>query len=833
MLNAQYIEVGGVLSYVESAGTGPTVLCLHTAGQSGVQWRYVTEELAELGYRVVVPDLPGHGRSEPYPGGPVDDLGVYAQWCGELLDILEAQEPYVVGCSIGGKIALEMAVQRGDRLSGIVAMAAHGGTIVDGQNISASGLRRELEDAAAPSRTDRTYLGTLAVVGQSIPAERAELIARMHRREDPEVSNSDLLGWANQDLRNELSSVACPAHVVVGSDDLWLNPNDAQRTADLIPRSKYTFLEGIGHYPMEEIDGFAAQLHEWLDELPLLERNQLMDSSTDQQPETLLSAVHQLVTQQPGAPMLLDACDTGTTIVTRQQVWNRTVALQQELKRQGVGVDDCVAVWLPNWSDAVVWQVAVASLGAHVIGMNTRYNTAEIAHVLTMTRPKVVAVAHGFLTIDFRGRLHEAVQQVEVDAPSVALVTGPNGSSDIEEETIQSYDVGAGVWTPATPTCDMPTEMPNDAESPDKLVVAFTTSGSTGMPKLAAHTSYGVLHHAQSVATKAGLSEGKVNLAALPLSGVFGFAPAYAALVGGGAVLLEPIFDEHLIVKHMAEHNVTHVVGGDDIIGRIVSAWKDDPQDLSTLESVLIADLHGRATELSHTLENDIGAVVAGVYGSSELFALASFWPADEPHSTRWTGGGRPVSELIEVRAADPVTGEVMPAGEEGELQFRGPNVVDAYLGNEAAFEASFSSDGWFRSGDLGSVSADNAIHYTSRLGDVLRLRGFLVAPAEIEARLIEHEAVETVKVVGRTIETGETQAVGFVILKEGAGAEEDELRQWCAQTLAGFKVPQRVYLIDEMPTTVGTNGTKIRAKELRKLAQDFYDKEKVNELQG
>lgn len=830
MLRAQYVEVGGTLTYVESAGEGPAVLCLHTAGQSGVQWRYVTEELASLGYHVVVPDLPGHGRSEPHPDGPVTSLGVYAQWCGELLDTLGLSAPYVVGCSIGGKVALEVAVQRGERLAGVVALAAHGGTTAEGGKISISGLRRELEDASAPSRTDRTYLGTLAVVGQKIAPERAELIARMHRREDPEISNSDLIGWASQNLQDDLGSVPCPAHVVVGSDDLWISPNDAQRTTDLIPHSKFTLLEGIGHYPMEEIEGFAQQLDQWLGELPMI-KDDAMTAPSDQ-PRSLLAALHRLVNSQADAPMLIDATEDSSTTLTRQHVWDRTLTLQEDLKNQGVGVGDCVAVWLPNWSDAVVWQIAAASVGAHVIGVNTRYNTTEVAHVLKMARPKVIAVAHGFLTIDFRTRLHESAEQASGQLPSVALVTGPGGASEIDEPTKESYDVGAGVWVPQSPTRNASLDMASDAEQPEQLVAVFTTSGSTGMPKLAAHSSEGVLHHAQKVAETAGYSQGKVNLTALPLSGVFGFSPAYAALIGGAALLLEPVFNEKQIVEHMQAHQVTHVVGGDDIIGRIAQAWKRDSRDLTSLDRLLIADLYGRANELATWAEESLGATAAGVYGSSELFALAAMWPADEPHHQRWTSGGRPVSDRIEVRATDPASGALVEPGETGELQFRGPNVVDAYLGNAQGYAEAFTSDGWFRTGDLGTVSADGAIHYSSRLSDAMRLRGFLVKPAEIEARLIEHQAVETVKVVGRTADSGETQAVGFVTLKDGSSADEDQLRQWCAETLAGFKVPQRVYTLEEMPTTVGTNGTKIRAKALRQMAEEFYEKEKVDESQ-
>ncbi|HEY2206561.1 MAG TPA: alpha/beta hydrolase [Pseudonocardia sp.] len=262
---ARYLELDGAEVFVELAGEGTPVLCLHTAGQSGVQWRGVTAGLAARGHHVVVPDLPGHGRSEPAPGGPVTDLGEYAAWCLRLLDRLELARPYVVGCSIGGKIALDLACRASDRLAGVVALAADAWT---GDRPPERGLRRELADVAAPSRTDRTYLGTLAVLGRSVPAARAELIATMHRREDPAVSTSDLIGWTTHDLRERLPDVRCPVHLVVGADDLWLDVPAVRWAAERIPGARCTVLNGIGHYPMEEIDGFDERLAGWLAELP-------------------------------------------------------------------------------------------------------------------------------------------------------------------------------------------------------------------------------------------------------------------------------------------------------------------------------------------------------------------------------------------------------------------------------------------------------------------------------------------------------------------------------------------------------------------------------------
>ncbi|WP_338596170.1 alpha/beta hydrolase [Saccharopolyspora sp. SCSIO 74807] len=262
MIEARYVEAAGTLAFTELAGSGPVVLCLHTAGQSGVQWRHTTAALAAAGYRVVVPDLPGHGRSEPAANGPVRDLAEYARFCLDLLDRLGLADPLVVGCSIGGKIALQIAALSGD-VRGVVAMAAEAGR----GRVKVSGLERELEDIAAPSRTDRTHLGTLAVVGSGVDPARAELIATMHRREDPAVSNSDLIGWGTHDVRAELGSIRCPVHLVAGEDDLWIKPDAVRAAAGELPDGRFTLLPGVGHYPMEELPDFARTLTGWLAEL--------------------------------------------------------------------------------------------------------------------------------------------------------------------------------------------------------------------------------------------------------------------------------------------------------------------------------------------------------------------------------------------------------------------------------------------------------------------------------------------------------------------------------------------------------------------------------------
>ena len=176
------------------------------------------------------------------------------------------------------------------------------------------------------------------------------------------------------------------------------------------------------------------------------------------------------------------------------------------------------------------------------------------------------------------------------------------------------------------------------------------------------------------------------------------------------------------------------------------------------------------------------------------------------------------------MRVADPGDNSELAPGLEGELQFHGPNVVDAYLGDSEAMERAFTADGWFRSGDLGVLVDEGVFVYVCRIGDALRLRGFLVDPAEIELRLTAHPAVGTARVVGIESADGATRAVAFVVVDPDAAPEpggSDDLPAWCADALAAFKVPDAVHRVEALPTVSGPNGTKVLTGTLREWARE------------
>ena len=250
--------------------------------------------------------------------------------------------------------------------------------------------------------------------------------------------------------------------------------------------------------------------------------------------------------------------------ITFAELSAAVAALAGELRSHGVVRADAIGVWLPNWTEAIVWEFALASLGAATLGINTRYGVHEITHLIERGDPVGVVAPARFLELDFAGRLRRASDDAgRADQPWVAVVRAAAG------DDVTDFDIGGGAWTPP-PLRELVgcrDAMPAGGRSED-LVNYSTTSGSTGMPKLAGHDQASVAIHGVNMAAALDMRTGDRFLGVLPLSGVFGFNPAIAMLSVGGACLLEPSFEPSQVLDDMNEHEITHVIGGDDMFGR-------------------------------------------------------------------------------------------------------------------------------------------------------------------------------------------------------------------------------------------------------------------------
>jgi len=337
----------------------------------------------------------------------------------------------------------------------------------------------------------------------------------------------------------------------------------------------------------------------------------------------------------------------------------------------------------------------------------------------------------------------------------------------------------------------------------DDPFVVFTTSGTTSRPKMVLHRQRSIAEHAGAVATAFGYEPAAVVLVVMPLCGTFGLASLTAALAGGSRTIVTD-YDLARTAAIIAHERVTAVNGSDDMFHRLLEHGAD-------LSSLQIAGYARFNSSLDGIVERAAaaGATLTGLYGMSEVQALYARRDPAGPDDQRSKAGGTLTSPSAAYRVVD------------GELHLRGPSLFAGYLAEGGALvddelTARHHDDGWFRTGDLAEPETERSFEYVTRLGDVLRLGGFLVAPAEIEAVLMEIDGVTAAEVVAVDRPEG-ARPVAFVIAP--AGIDEADAIARCRARLARYKVPVRVLTLDEFPSTPSANGTKIQKVKLRELA--------------
>ena len=479
------------------------------------------------------------------------------------------------------------------------------------------------------------------------------------------------------------------------------------------------------------------------------------------------------------------------------------------LSTMGIRPGDRVAIWLPNLPEWPALYFGLARLGAVAVLVNTRFRSAEVQDIVARSRAKALILAPAFKAIDFAGIL-AAVDPTTLDALRWVVTVGDAPKTVLSGRDQYTSD---DVFAAPPATFDQAT-----AATP---VTIFTTSGTTKAPKFVLHGHGSLTSHARTVARVFGYDRADtVLLQALPYCGTFGLAQALAGIASGRPSVLLPTFDGALAAAAVNRHRVTHFNATDDMVARILEAVPSGSRPFPSLAAVGYARFNPALADLVERGDTK-GVRLHGLYGMSEVQALFARQPGDAPPERRRAAGGVTTSTEAKVRVRDPETGCIVPQGESGEIEIKGPSLMIGYDGSDAATREAFTEDGWFRTGDLGRMDPWGGFEFETRMGDVLRLGGFLTSPAEVEAELQGDPSIDGAQVVSIADAAG-TKAIAFVTLKPGYGFDEAALIARCKAALAGFKVPTRVFCLDAFPSTTGPNGTKVQRHRLREMADEF-----------
>lgn len=522
----------------------------------------------------------------------------------------------------------------------------------------------------------------------------------------------------------------------------------------------------------------------------------------------LASLLEPHIAGRPNDPALID--DSGRPISYAElDVMSRRTA--GWLSANGITPGDRVAVWLVNRVEWLALLFGLARIGASLVAVNTRFRSAELETVLERSGARLLILQHGFRKIDFPAVLAGARQAAFRAIDRIAVLDADASTpSSIAGKPVVAFDAMDRTYPP-----------PAECADPHAIAAMFTTSGTTSGPKLVMHTQHTIAFHARHVARGTGLAEpGARLLGVLPLCGVFGFDSTLGAIAAGAPVVLMDTFDGAIAARLVRDERITHVFGADEVFRRMLEA-APGPDPFPSARMFGFAALQPGGADFARDAHL-LGLPLVGLYGSSEVHALFSVQAPDLPLDERIAGGGRPVAaDQAEVRIRDTTSRALLPAGQSGEIEIRAPSNFVGYYNNPEATAKAIDADGFFRTGDVGHLRADGTFVYETRLGDAMRLGGFLVSPEEIEETMRRIPDIADAQVVA--IEIGRaTRCVAFVVPVSGAAPREADVIASCAKLMAPFKVPARVWIVDTFPTTPSANGTKIQRGKLREMALGF-----------
>jgi long-chain acyl-CoA synthetase len=468
-----------------------------------------------------------------------------------------------------------------------------------------------------------------------------------------------------------------------------------------------------------------------------------------------------------------DALRFGVERLTFGELDRLSNAFASELRSRGVAAGQRVAVMTANRPEFVIAVFAISKLNAAPVLVSPAWKSREVGHALAIT-------AAGYAIGD--------ADTVQLLAEGLSAGMGAGIGAD------RVYDLDAvPLLGGAFEGSPMPPDPGPVCES-DEAVLVFS-SGTTGLPKAVRHTHASICEATGHWVASLGLGPDDRFQVATPPSHILGLLNLLAAAQAGATVRLHRRFDLDEVLRRIAEERVTLEMAVAPIALALANHPRLEEYDLSSLRYIMWgATPVTRSVAETVTARTGVGWLCG--YGASEVPVIAVN-PVNEPDRWRLDSAGLP-PEGVHLRVADLDTGRVLAPGETGEIQIRGASVMAGYLPDEANGEAFV--DGWYRTGDVGWLEPEGWVHLTDRSKEMIKVKGFQVAPAEIEAVLHGHPGVLDCAVFGVPDESAGEMPVAAVALDPDSTVTTKELQQLVADSLAGYKRLREVIVVEQIP---------------------------------
>jgi fatty-acyl-CoA synthase len=504
--------------------------------------------------------------------------------------------------------------------------------------------------------------------------------------------------------------------------------------------------------------------------------------------------------RDPGKPALVFPGSTQTY----GQLAGAALRCARSLLALGVRSGDRVGILMHTCPEFMELYFGIALCGAVIVPINARYRAAEIGYVVENADLVTLVTTDSIAEqVDFVERLCEALPDLagSPDARLLRVARAPKLRNVIlfgaaRPGFVSREDfVAAGESVPERRVHE--TRL---AVRVRDVALMLYTSGTTANPKGCQLTHEAQVRNSIALGRRYRLTREDRMWSPLPMFHIAAVLPMLAIFDVGGTYLTMGFFDAGVALRMLEEHRVTvtypcfvtimqGLIYHPDFASRDLSA-------IRLMNSNFAVQPPGVARPIMEAMPS---AVQVGSFGMTETAGTVTTGAPDEPEESRITRLGRPLPGLA-VRVIDPATGGELPVGARGEVHVRGDSVFEGYYRDPAKTAEAIDAEGWFHTGDIGSLDANGTVMFHGRLKDMLKVGGENVAAAEVEAVLQRHPAVKLAQVVGIPDPKYAEVPAAFVELGPGQQATAEELIAFCRREVAGFKVPRQVRFVNEWP---------------------------------
>lgn len=502
--------------------------------------------------------------------------------------------------------------------------------------------------------------------------------------------------------------------------------------------------------------------------------------------------------------------DGGTSTYRETAELSRRLA--DGLAALGVRPGDHVGILMANFPEFVPVKFAIALAGAVAVPLNFLYRAEELAYVLDQSECRALITMTGFAGLDYLGMLDEIAPGWESSDRDRARL--PKLNTVVQLSTDGREREGVRTVTDLALLGEQhPGAVGEIRVDPADVGDILYTSGTTGSPKGVLITHDAVLRTGYASALTRAFADGRRILFSLPCYHMFGYVEGLiAATMVGGAVILLPAFDATKYLAGIERHRADDILCVPTMTVALLEHPDRHRYDLSSLSAVL-SGAAPAPVWLWERVRDELGAseIVTG-YGMTECGGAMTLTRPEDPLELTAGTAGKPKAAgvagveggaLVVYRTVDPVSGELLPEGTEGELISRGPTSMLGFWGKPEE-TAKGLRDGWVMSGDLGRVRPDGYLEITGRSKELYKSGGELVMPKEIEELLTARPEISQAYLVGVPDERWGEAGCACVVRAPDADISAEQVIEICKANLARFKVPKYVLFLeaDELPTT-------------------------------